>query len=98
MAREGGPPRWFHIERRKIGTIFFEEMRNGWRLENLGGPPEFTLRPAFAGPVARAMTNFWLERGESQNGLSPDSPARERESSRLRGRCGETALKCCFGS
>jgi hypothetical protein len=56
--REGGPPRWFHIERRRIGTIFFEEMRKGWRLENLRGPPEFTLRPAFAGPVARAMTIF----------------------------------------
>jgi hypothetical protein len=27
MAREGGPPRWSHIERRRIGTIFFEEMR-----------------------------------------------------------------------
>jgi hypothetical protein len=38
MAREGGPPRWFHIERRRFGTIFFEEMRKGWRLENLGGP------------------------------------------------------------
>ena len=72
--REGGPPRWSHIERRRIGAIFFEEMRKGSRLENLGGPPEFTLRPAFAGPVARAMTIFWLERGESHNGLSPDSP------------------------
>jgi hypothetical protein len=33
-------------------------MRKGCRLENLGGPPEFTLRPAFAGPAARAMTIF----------------------------------------
>ena len=43
---------------RRAREVKLAPMRERWRLEKLRGPPEFTLRRAFAGPAARAMTIF----------------------------------------
>jgi hypothetical protein len=56
MAREGRATQVFYRRTSQNRHKFHEGTHNEPRLEKLGGPPEFTLRPAFAGPVARAMT------------------------------------------